>query len=251
KTPPEKKPVTVSDLFQQDEEPPPPPKKPPPPPRPDGPEPRWNWLSVRAMFDFAYLSDANICSPGAPSSYFCTDERGARYTGRPQRNDDISPGFGFSVARLVLGYERLLFAGLTAGAFAGYAFNFAPSAEGRTSGFPLNLEARATYTFGRSPYVDGAGRLHPFVFVSAGAADFDTHVIIRVNEKPCPAKSLPACYRDLNAYRLVGSFFATLGGGVRYQLQGRHALRAAMRATMVLGDGAFVLSPELAYEFGL
>ena len=141
------KPVTISELFHPEETAPPPRPKPlPPPPEEAKPELRWNWLSVRGILDFAYLSDANVCSRGAPAEYFCNDEGGARYLGRPQPNDDISRGFAISTTRLVLGYERVLFGGFTAGTFVGYAFGMAPKPAGGTAGLPLHLEVRATYT---------------------------------------------------------------------------------------------------------
>ena len=118
--------------------------------------------------------------------------------------------------------------------------------------FPLHLEARGTYTFGDDPYVDiGAARLHPFVFASLGMAEVDSTVTIRVYEIPCQARAGPACRHDLDAHRRVGKFFTTLGGGVRYRIEGRHALRAAVRTTIIFDQGSFVFSPELAYELGI
>lgn len=248
--------VNVGELFHHDDEeenpPPPPPSasqyKPPPEPESKA---RKNQLSLRVIGDLAYMTDANICSPGAPSNYYCTDESGAHYTGHPQPNDNVASGFAYSTTRLVLGYERLLFAGFSAGAFAGYAFRFAPTPEGRKAFFPLHLEARATYTFGRAPFEDDGDRLAPFVFLAFGVAQVDTHVVIRVNEIPCEAKVSPACKRDLDAFRLTGNVFTTLGGGVRFRIEGPHAILGAMRATALFGDGGFVLSPEIAYQFGL
>jgi hypothetical protein len=257
--PPPDKPVSVGDLFPQEEPPPsnePPPKKEPaptklapPPPGPRSPPRRLDWLSLRLMGDFAYLTDANVCSPGAPSNYYCTFQ-GARYTGHPQPNSVVSKGFAYSTTRLVLGYERLLYAGLTAGVFAGYALRLAPEANGRKAFFPLHLEGRATYTFGAAPYEDEGDRFNPFVFVSLGVAQVDTHVVIRVNEIPCESQILPACKRDLDVFRTVGDGFATLGGGLRVRVVGNQALRAAVRATVMIGDGGFVFSPEVAYELG-
>jgi hypothetical protein len=251
---PPEKPVSVSDLIHGEDPPPPPPKPvtPTKPTAPTGPEPRWGWLSARAMIDLSFISDANVCAPGAPSNYACTDENGARYGGRPQPNDDISSGFALSTGRLVLGYERLLFGGLTVGAFAGFAFGFGGVPEGRSGMFPLHLEARGTYTFGDGPYVDGSPeRFHPFVFGSVGLAEYDTTVTIRVYEIPCEVRAAPACRRDLDAHRRVGKIFTTIGGGIRYRIEKNHALRAAVRTTIVFDLGSFVVSPELTYEFGI
>jgi hypothetical protein len=202
------------------------------------------------MVDFAFISDKNVCSQGAPSNYLCTDESGARYTGRPQPNDETSSGFAWSTARLVLGYERLLTGGLTVGALAGYALAFSPSPAGRSALSPLHLEARVSYAFGSDPYSDAGDRFVPYLFASAGLAQIDSHVIIRVNEIPCQARVSPACKRDLDVHRRIGNVFATVGGGVRYRIEGGHALRAAMRGTLVFGHGGLVVSPELVYELG-
>lgn len=256
--PPEKppeKPVSVSDLIHGEDPPPPPPPKPVTPPKPaapTGPEPRWQWLSARAMIDWSFLADANVCAPGAPSNYFCTDENGARYGGRPQPNDDVSSGFALSTGRLVLGYERLLFGGFTAGALAGFAFGFGGTPDGRAGMLPLHLEVRGTYTFGDGPYLDAsADRFHPFVFGSLGFAQYDTTVTIRVYEIPCEVRAAPACRRDLDAHRRVGNLFMTVGGGVRYRIENNHALRAAVRTTLVFDLGSFIVSPELTYELGI
>jgi hypothetical protein len=251
--PPPDKPVSVSDLFHPDEHPPPkPPQATAPPPAALGPEPRRNWVSARLDADFSFLSDKNICSPGAPASYLCTDETGAGYTGRPQPNDDVSSGLAPSTARLLLGYERVLFAGLSAGALAGLALPFSGAPEGRSGMFPLHFEARGTYTFGTDPFLDdGPERFHPYAFLGLGLAQFDTKVAIRVYEIPCSVRAAPACKRDLDAHRRVGSLFTTLGGGVRFRLEGRHALRAGLRATLVFDETSFVFSPEVGYELGL
>jgi hypothetical protein len=258
-TKPEPPPPSVHDLFHPEENPPPPKPEPPKPepPKPEPPKPapppekgRMNWFSLRAIFDFAYLSDANICSPGAPSNYYCTDETGAHYTGTPQPFNDVSKGFAYSTTRLVLGYERVLAGGFSAGGFVGYAFRFAPTPEGRKAFFPIHLELRGTYTFGRDPFEDDGDRIAPFVFLALGAQQVDTHVSVRVNEIPCASKVEPACHRDLDAYRILGNGFAAIGGGVRYRIEGPHAIRAGARATLLFGDSGLVLSPEIAYELG-
>lgn len=218
--------------------------------KPTGPEPKRNWVSASGIADFAYLTDANICSPGAPASYFCTDETGAHYAGRPQPNDDVTSGFALSTGRIVLGYERLFGDGLTLGGFAGFAFPFGGNANGRSGMFPLHLEARATYVFGDKPYTDQGDQFQPYAMASVGLAEFDSHVVIRVYEIPCQSKVSPACKHDLDAYRRVGRVFGTVGGGVRIRVEGPHAVRAGMRATLVFGDSAFFLSPELGYELG-
>lgn len=268
KPPPEKKepekkepdkPVSVSDLFHSEEKEPSSTTKKveatvlPPIPKPEN-EPRYNWLSVRGVFDFGFISDANICARDNPPSYYCTDLRNAPYRNFPQPNDAVSPGFAFSTARLLLGYERLLFGGFTAGAFLGLGVNFAPTATDRPEGSasPFSFEVRGTYTFGDQPFVDNApDKFHPFVFGALGVQELDTHVIIRVNEIPCQTRVGPACKQDLNAFRLSTGVFGSLGGGLRYKLDGRHALRAAVRGTFMFGDSAIVVSPEIAYEFGI
>lgn len=254
--PPQQPKSAISELFHPEETtappPPPAPSKAVVPPADPATVPHVNWISLRAMVDFAFVSDANVCSPGAPSQYYCSDEGGARYLGRPQPNDDISRGFALSTARLVLGYERLLIAGLSAGAFAGFAVPFAGAPAGRSAMAPGHLEARASYAFGASPYSDTGDRFVPYAFVSLGAAQMDSHVVIRVNEVPCASKVAPACKRDLDVNRRAGNLFTSLGGGVRVRLEGRHALRAGARAIVVLGSaGGFALSPELVYELGL
>ncbi len=255
--------VDVHDLLHPEDVNPPPQKPEPAKPEPSKPPPipeepssipgRINWLSVHAMFDFAFLSDKNICSPGAPSNYFCTDETGAKYTGRPQPNDDdVNSGFAYSTTRLVIGFERLLLPRFTAGLFAGAGFRLGPTAEGRKAPSPIHVEARATYTFGDAAYEDFGPRFHPYVTIAGGVETVDTHVVIRVNEIPCESKVEPACKRDLNAFRVIGSGFGALGGGVRVRIEGRHAVRAGVRASLLFGAaGGLVFSPTLGYEYGL
>jgi hypothetical protein len=259
---PPEKPVSVADLFHPDEnkekEPSATTKKVEATVLPNvkaEPPPRFNWLAVRLAFDFGFLSDADICRRGsAPAGYYCTDENNQPFTWLPQPNPDVSSGFAFSGGRLLLGYERLLFAGLTAGAFLGVSSSlFSSAPAGRASGTsPFSLEARFSYAFRDHPYVDDAPeKFHPFVFGSLGVQDVDTHVIIRVNEIPCTTRNTPACKHDLNAYRLSEGLFGSLGGGIRYKLFGRHALRGAMKAAIMFGDGSLYFSPELGYEFGI
>jgi len=250
------KPISVSELLHPEEHeekppPPPPPKEKPKPDEPAAPEPRWNWLSAGAMIDWAFLTEKNVCSPGAPSAWYCTDENGAHYTGRPQPNDDVSKGFALATMRFVLGYERVIAGGLKAGAFAGLALPFHGAPEGRSGMFPLHLEARGTYVFGQNPYADDdTQKLRPFGTVVVGLAQYDTTATIRVYEIPCQSRPSPACKYDLDAQHRVGRLFLTLGGGVRYHLEGAHALRGGMRVTLVPAFGSFFFSPEVAYEYG-
>jgi hypothetical protein len=257
--PPEKppeKPINMSDILHPEDPPPPPPatkQATPAPPSEIGPQPLLQWLSARVMIDFAFIADKNVCAPGAPSNYFCTDENGARYTGRPQPETDPSSGFALSTVRVLIGYERVVAGGFTAGAFAGLAVGFGGAPNGRSGMFPLHLEARGTYTFGEDPYVPAGmtpQRFHPFVFGSLGYAELDTTIAVRVDEIPCEIRAAPACRRDLEAHRRVGRLFAAIGGGARWKIEGRHALRLAARATMIFDLTTFVVSPELAYELG-
>ena len=170
-------------------------------------------------------------------SYSCFRDAGSQYHGNPilgDPADSVNGGLALGTTRILIGYDRVLVAGLTLGVRLGYVLRgLGPRADGGTNPFPFHVEGRLAYWFGSEAFTTATFR--PYVFVAGGAAQIDTRFGIVVtedttvqpspNQPLCPA-NLPAgvvavgCNppaQHLDAYRRMGQGFA----GRRRRLHGR------------------------------
>jgi hypothetical protein len=119
-------------------------------------------------------------------------------------------------------YERFLLENLSLGARFGFAFGGAPDGF-----FPLHFEGRGTYYFGN--VTEGRSTFIPYVAAGLGLAQVDSKVPVQmvdcvdvdlclaapeVNEDLVDPNDGAARLRTLDAYKSLGTVFATISPGL-------------------------------------
>ncbi len=225
---------------------------PSPPPTPP-PSPRRFWLGLTIEGGLAVLPSSNdtctLAATGAPSGgYACVD--GARdYPSATQSAgvtpglaDRVAPGLAFTNARYLATFNYAATDNVLVGGRLGFAGETYPGA--RVSAFGhLHVEARAAYVLGAHAL---ASRLvSPAFMLGVGAAEMSARVPVTVIESGGVARSV-------NAWRVAGPLFASVGVGVRFAPSSSFALTAYVaKATLAFGSSSILaFTPEIGAEVG-
>jgi hypothetical protein len=223
------------------------------------------WVGVAGSLDLAYLGSADdVCkltkdaTPLNTAGYYCTNSDGTDYPDRHSRaqndalqlgkSDQVKSGFAPGNIRVMLTVDYALNTNLLVGVRLGYVLNTYPGSAAGTDGktfAPFHGELRGTYLFGKDALMKPG--LAPFVFVGAGASQFDAKVDVTVVETGTPGT------KSVQAWGIGGPAFFALGGGARYAVSDRAALTGALKFTGAIGGGAGflpILAPELGVMFG-
>ena len=145
----------------------------------------------------------------------------------------------------MLAYDRVLNANLMAGARVGYAFAGAgPVAPGGKAFFPAHIEARVSYWLGTDPFIRVGVR--PFLVAGFGAAQFDGKVTVRVYNQSMG--SIDAY--NMDAWRKVGTMFATAGVGMMYALDHDSGIVGEVKGSAGLPTTGFAASLQVGYSRG-
>src|SRR5439155_18951385 len=123
-----------------------------------------NWISIGALQDIVFLSNANICAPEnqASGQFTCLRQAdGEPYLGTPLPEGEALR-YGAATTRVFLGYDGFVSSHFSLGLRAGYVVKgLAPAFDNRKASLPLLLEGRIGYWFS-----DGAVR--PVLFLAGG-----------------------------------------------------------------------------------
>ncbi len=247
---------------------------------PSGPYKK-NWVGAYFSFDLAYVTGDDVCGreSQANSGYACfTREEenpympdGTQYHGDPipsGSGNAIKGGFAPATARLMVGFDRVVWDNITVGARAGWAFRGGPQPDGGNAFLPFHLEARGQYFFGKDPF--SRKGLRPFGFVAGGMAQVDTKVAVSVEEKNCAPGSAPdapqgACVvpdndnndfqyhppkQEVDAWRKAGQSFVALGGGAIYALNADSGVALELKLSYMLPTPNIVVSPTIGFVHG-
>lgn len=225
------------------------------------------WVGVAGNIDVAFLPRGNdVCRLNPDGTImnsvhtFCTDAEGRDFP--PRNRPDVNQllpldGAGKLDGGPVLGNFRLLLTldyavtpFLLVGVRGGYVGNSYPGEAGLggRAGFTRHLhgEVRATYLFGEAPLTRVG--FAPLAFFALGAGQYDgsKESAIRYAD-PRIRGSL-----DVEAWVVSGPWFASLGGGARYQFSARTAFTAAARGNVSFGPLGSLLTagPELSFAYG-
>lgn len=249
-----------------------------------------NVLGLWGQIDVLWLrSKDSVCS-GNDAAYACFYEGTSRqFYGEPanvSRTNGIEGGFGFAGARVMLSYDRQVFAKvpLLAGVRAGFAFGGSPSPEGSpttwkegppgtsSSGdpppqntakrfLPLHAELRATLFFGGDRMVEEGG-FRPYLFLSPiGFAQVNGAVQVSVCDRrdengyrqggngtlACPAGTREV--KNLDAYQITGLNFSAAGAGMTYGLTSHVGVAAEVKVMLMWPTLGIVVAPTLGPVF--
>ena len=159
-----------------------------------------------------------------------------------------------STMRAMLSIDRILSPHVTVGGRFGMAFNAGPAkveftqeADGRykpsqtTNFMPAHVELRGAYWF---KSLDELG-LHSYVALSGGLAEVDGKVTVKAYAND--AAGNPTIQRRLDAWRKLGTGFASVSTGGLYRFAKHQGVQLNLNAMMFFPAVGFVLEPSLGY----
>jgi len=207
-----------------------------------------NWLSLGVQQDLMLVdSKTDACAGG--TGYTCFDNGGTYYASSPypRAGDAVNGGFTMATIRILLGYDRALTANLTLGGRIGFALGGGPARPNGSAFFPLHVEARATYWFGRSPLARSGLRF--FALAAAGMAQVDAAMPVNVYD------SLEA-YRTnqvqhFKAWHKAGLGFGGLGGGAMVAFTPSSGLLLELKVMEMFPTPSSAAGIQLGYAVGM
>jgi hypothetical protein len=231
-----------------------------------------NWITISIQQDVALMNSmSDACNLDTNNnSFYCIKGDGLQYIGYPvlkqefeaqgtNPNGAVQGGFSVATTRLLIAYDRVFGKNVTAGLHVGYAFRGgAPSAAAIKSFFPVHIEARLGYWFGKNPFSKKG--FHPFVFAMAGAAEVDASVGSKVTEDyayikqehltPDPAATEDSPTQSVTIWKKAGVGFVGAGIGGMYALSPKGGIVFALKAMEMFPVTTTIFSPEVGYMFG-
>lgn len=186
-----------------------------------------DWFGIHFGADFPSLAAGDDVCRVDSDEYACFDGDKA-YTGtpRPGSGGAVPGGIHTGTMRVMLSYDRFVFERLSLGVRFGFAFSGAPE-----DFLPLHFEGRGTYYFGNLPR--GRSSLVPYVALGFGLAQVDSKAAVEIVDCDKPDRvqecvnsprvddvlvagdgSGPARLLTLDAYKSLGSLFATVSPGL-------------------------------------
>ena len=177
-----------------------------------------------------------------------------------QSSGSVKTALHPATTRILASVDYALTPDVTVGARLGLAVNSPPPTIHYNGDKPPNqnknffaehIELRVAYWL--TP-LDKPG-LHPYIGISAGAAEVDAKVNLTAYYVPaagdtCPKVSGRYCAKKLDAWRKMGLGFAGLNFGGLMKLGNRHNVVLNVNALYMLPSTGIVLEPSLGYLFG-
>jgi hypothetical protein len=228
---------------------------------PNAQAPRYNWIVLSIEQDFSFVNYAlDACTMGSQmqGSFSCFRATGSQYLGNPimaATPDSVNGGIAPATTRLILGYDRVIVAGLALGVrFGAVVHGLGPRADG--SGvqhpLPIHFEARAAYWFGADAFTTATFR--PFAYIIGGAAQVDTKLGVTVTEDPNvppnPNQKDNPPSQNLDAYRRMGQGFVGFGTGIMFAFTPAVGVVLDAKYMHLFPTSGNVLSPSLGVAVG-
>lgn len=188
-----------------------------------------DWFGLHFGADFSSFPGAEDACQAEDSDFACFDGSEA-YAGTPYPGSGgtVPGGLHSGTMRVMFSYDRFLLENVSLGARFGFAFSGAPDGF-----FPLHFEARGTYYFGN--VTQGRSLFVPYFAVGFGLAQVDSKVPVQMVD--CLPDAVDACLatpavndqlispdggaarlRTLDAYKSLGTVFATISPGMMVAL---------------------------------
>jgi hypothetical protein len=168
----------------------------------------------------------------------------------PNAGNQVNAGLGLGTMRVMLGYDRIIWKGLSAGVRVGFAFGGGPQKTYPSKGaafFPVHGEGRVGWWFRPEDQFSKPG-IRPYVMLSGGVMEIDAKVVVTVVDPP-PDEQTPPTQTMLEAWTKKGLPFAALGGGAMFAitpgigplLELKVGQLFGSGGTFVAGTGGFVV----------
>jgi len=207
-----------------------------------------NWLSIAVEAEDLIMPGAdNACAGG--QGYTCFQAGTSTYYGGTPalgRDDQVLGGLATSpMVRILLGYDRVVQAHVTAGVRLGYAvFGSGPQRPGGAAFMPVHAEARLAYWFGKNVF--SRKGLRPYVVLGAGLAEVDASQGIDVLQNATTTTRTP-----VDAWTKTGNGFGALGLGAMFAFTRSSGLVLEARGMLLFPTFGSALAAQLAYAVGL
>lgn len=237
-----------------------------------------NWIGLHFAQDIAIVGGSDVCSVNsrANNGYMC-DIAGTSepFNGDPRVGAGIGTGTVLATHRILLSFDHGFSPNVTLGARIGFAFGGGPKggvdANGRpntttpSSFLPAHAELRLAYWFGKGAL--GKKGLRPYVHVGGGLAQVDAKVK-NISVADCDRNtdgSLTSntdynnCqlgtndnvpHYQLDAWRRMGQFFVTAGGGLVYAFKENIGAQLNINLMYMLPSAGPVIQPSLGVIYG-
>lgn len=221
------------------------------------------WFGVSGTLDFVLMPAASdVCKltidlqPQNSDHLYCTSPNGADFPSAAANAHLSTLGAGGHVdesvqpgdVRVLLAVDDAVAENVLLGLRAGFVLNAysgnAAIRDGRAVGPKVHAELRVTYVFGRNPLSHEG--FSPTAFVGGGMSEFDAHASTQVTlDNVTGAQPASVWLTD-------APFFATVGGGVRYQFSPRLQFTLGARLNVAFHGNGFLptLGPELTFQYG-
>ncbi|HTA90379.1 MAG TPA: hypothetical protein VK745_12405 [Polyangiaceae bacterium] len=218
---------------------------------------RKNWVSIHFEQDFLVYSAQNkVCASNVDMTleapeYACY-QGGSQYGFSSGQDiyqgvgNHVAGGVGVATSRILIGFDRLLSANLSAGVRLGFAFGGGPTPYTGDKFLPLHAELRGNYWFGNDPFASDGVR--PYVGLSVGLAEIDGHVPVEYYQDQNGFNTNNK--GTLDAWRKTGKAFAGLGLGMMIPFAGSSGIVPEVRAMEMLGATALAFDVSLGYAYG-
>ncbi|MDP9037370.1 MAG: hypothetical protein M3O50_21440, partial [Myxococcota bacterium] len=208
-----------------------------------------NWLTLAFEQDVMLLpSVTNTCRGG--SHYTCFSESGTYYanTPLPDADDAVNGGLALSTSRILAGYDRVIGKQVTIGGRLGVAFGGGPQRPTGAAFFPLHIEGRVAYWFGKNVLSRKGFRF--FALAAGGAAQLDASAPVDVFEVS-PTNPTQARNVNVRAWRKSGLGFGALGLGTMFAFAPNSGVVVELKAVETFPTTATAFSIQLGYSYGL
>jgi len=213
---------------------------------------RKNWVSLSVEQGFGIVGASGACSVSSQQNegYACYRADGQQYNGNPVPTNEPL-GVGLAPARVVAGYDRLVFYDTSLGARVGWAFRGeGPTPRGGTPFVPVSIAVRATHWFGSDPLARTGFR--PFAFLTGGYGMFDVKASAHVREDP--AQTVYQGGNDLeqtfDLWKRAGDGFVGVGFGLSLALSAGTALTAEVAVVDAFPFSAVIVAPSVGLMLG-
>jgi hypothetical protein len=215
---------------------------------------RYNWLSLEVSQSAGVVSEQGACSVANQENegYACYRQLdGEVYRGRPVYSDEgLAAGWG--QARVLVGYERLLFYDTSLAARIGYAFaGSGPSLPGSADYVPYSVELLARHWLGNDLFARPG--LRSYLMLGVGAAQHDIAFRAHVREDPHAPYTQAGndLEQTLHAWRRAGDGFIAVGAGAVYAISPAFAPSFELSACQTFPYGATLLTANLGIRLGV
>ncbi|HET9956996.1 MAG TPA: hypothetical protein VFQ61_21015, partial [Polyangiaceae bacterium] len=229
---------------------------------------KW-WVGLHVAQDIAFFGGDKVCLGDAGFACYVTGENDLPYDTdyyQTKAVGRVNSGAVPGTTRVLLSIDRLLMKNITFGARLGFAFRGGPPAGKQmewdpdgdpntkdylvksdgTKFLPVHAELRGTYWFGNNPL--GRRGFRPYVHAGLGVGQVDAKVVVSVDDKDTVNSPVPL---TADAWKKMGTMFATVGGGVVYALTPRLGIQGNLNLMLMFPDSGLNVQPSLGMVFGL